>query len=956
MDIFFNFGIKILIIHPKKLIMKLLKSIPLFALFVIVGFASTAQINWNSPLPTDQKVVIGELENGMRYYIRQNAEPKERAEFYIVFNAGAMLEDDDQDGLAHFTEHMAFNGTKNYPDKGVLNFLENIGVKFGHNVNAFTSQDITAYNLSNVPLTRETIIDSALLILHDWSSYISFDKEEIDAERGVIREEWRTRRTSDWRTYQARMGYLYKGSKYAERDVIGKVDIIDNFKYETITRFYNDWYRPDMQALILVGDFDPKMMESKVKELFSKIPRRENAKPRPEFDVPDNKEPIIGIFTDPEASRTMVELYYKHPAKPFDQKNLGYYRSNIVENLYAQMINARLDELRQKENPAFVMAYSYYGSLVRTKSAYVSMAIAREGDSQRAIKSLFEENFRLVQHGFTQSELDRAKADLLRSIENDYNERDKVKNQNLIREYMSHFTQNEPIPGIEFDFMFTKSILPSISLEEVSAKAKEWVTDENMVVFISASDKENSSLPTAEKVLEIYKEVKKSNIEPYKDNVSSEPLISKTPKVGKVKKTLENKVLGTTEWTLSNGVKVIIKPTNFKEDEVLLSAYSSGGFSLVADNEVPTAQFAASIAMMSGVSNFSKIELDKMLAGKLVSVMPYIGEFEEGLSGSSSPKDIEMMMQLVHLYFTAPRFDETAFSSTMSQMQAMLQNSGSNPNMIFRDSINFFVNNRHIRKRPMNLEMLKEVDFKKMETIYKNRFADASDFTFVFVGNVDAQMLKPLVETYLASLPNIKRKETWKDNKVRFPEGKNYKPFQISMQVPKGSCFVAYQNKAEYNYQNILLASAIEHVLDLRYTETIREKEGGTYGVSARISISKYPINQVMVNMFFDTDPAKADHLIGIIHSELEKIIKEGPTEVDLNKAREYFLKTRQERLRENRFWSSAIKEYYSNGVDMFTGYEAMVQNLKSAEVQKAAQRLFNNANMLQVIMGPAQQ
>jgi zinc protease len=936
--------------------MKHLRILTFLVAFVIAALVSVAQVNWDTPLPTDQKVVIGNLENGMRYYIRKNSEPKERAEFYIVYNVGAMLEDDDQDGLAHFTEHMAFNGTKNFPDKDILNFLENIGVKFGHNVNAFTSQDITAYNLSNVPLTRESIIDSALLILHDWASYISFEDKEIDAERGVIHEEWRTRRNSDYRTYQARMGYLYQGSKYAQRDVIGKLDIIDNFEYETIRRFYRDWYRPDLQALIIVGDFDPQMMEAKIQKLFSAIPMPENAKPRPEFEVPDHKEPIVGIFTDPEATRTMVELFYKQPATPSNEKNLGYYKNSIIKNLYSQMLNARFDELRQKENPPFVFAYNYYGDLVRTKSAYILIANARENDSQRAFKLMLEENYRVVQHGFTQTELDRAKADLLRSIENDYKERDKVKSQNLVREYMSHFSNNDPIPGVEFEYMVSQSLVPSITLEEVSAKAKEWTKDENMVFFISAPEKEAATLPSKEKVLEIYNEVKNSTLEAYKDNVSSEPLISQMPKAGKVKKITENKVLGTTEWTLSNGIKVVIKPTDFKEDEVLLSAYSPGGFSLVADNDVPTAQFTSSIAMMSGVSNFSKVELDKMLAGKLVTVNPYIGEYEEGVSASSSPNDIELMMQLIHLYFTAPRFDESAFNSTMSQMQAMLQNAGSNPNMIFRDSINYFVNNRHIRKRPMNLDMLKEVDFKKMEAIYKNRFADASDFTFVFVGNVNIEVVKPLVETYIASLPNIKRKENWKDNNVRFPAGKTYKPFQISMQVPKGSCFVAFQNKAEYTYQNILLASAIEHVLDLRYTETIREKEGGTYGVSARISISKYPINQVMVNMFFDTDPAKANHLIGIIHSELEKIINEGPTEVDLNKAREYFLKTRQERLRENRFWSSAIKEYYANGVDMFTGYEGMVQNLKSAEVQKAAQKLFNNANMLQVIMGPVQQ
>ncbi len=936
--------------------MKNVKKFLLFLLVAIIYGSAFAQVNWNTPLPIDPKVVVGNLDNGMRYYIRKNSEPKERAEFYIVFNVGAMLEDDDQDGLAHFAEHMAFNGTKNFPDKGILNFLENIGVKFGHNVNAFTSQDVTAYNLSNVPLTRETIIDSALLILHDWANYISFEDEEIDAERGVIREEWRTRRTSDWRTFQARMGNLYKGSKYAERDVIGKLEVIDNFKYETIRRFYRDWYRPDLQALIIVGDFDPQMMENKVKALFSKIPAPVNAKARPEFEVPNHKEPIVGIYTDPEATRTLVELFFKHPAVSKEVKNtLGYYKNSLIGNLYAQMINARFDEIRQKENPPFLFAYNYYGDLVRTKNAYVLMANAREKDSKRALRTMLEENHRVFLHGFTQTELDRAKADMLRSIENDYKERDKVKNANLIREYMSHFTSGGSIPGIEFEYMMAQSLVPTITLQEVSAKAKEWITDENMVFFISAPEKEAETLPSKDEIIAIYNQVKNSPLEPYADKVNTEPLISKVPKAGKVKKVTENKAIAATEWTLSNGVKVVVKTTDFKEDEVLLSAYSPGGFSLVADKDVPTAQFTSSIAMMSGVSKFTKVDLDKMLSGKLVNVNPYIGEFEEGFSGSSSPQDIELMMQLVYLYFTNPRFDETAYSSTMSQLQAMLQNAGKNPNMIFRDSINFFVNNRHFRKRPMNLELLKEVDFKKMESIYKNRFANASDFTFVFVGNIKPETLKPLVETYLASLPKIKRKENWKDNNVRFPQGKNVKPFQITMQVPKASCFVAFQNKTDFTYQNILNASAIEHILDLRYTETIREKEGGTYGVSSRISISKFPTPQVMVNIFFDTDPAKSERLVSIVHSEFEKIASEGPTETDLNKAREYFLKTRSERLRENRFWSTAIRDYYSNSMDIVTGYDELVRKLTPAEVQKAAQKMFNNANMLQVIMSPAE-
>lgn len=925
-----------------------------FILLAQGAFSQPGAINWDTPLPKDPKVIVGVLENGMRYYIRQNNEPKERAEFYIVHNVGAVLEDDDQDGLAHFAEHMAFNGTKNFPKKGVLNFLENIGVKFGHNVNAFTAQDITAYNLSNVPLTREGIIDSALLVLHDWSSYIAFEDEEIDAERGVIREEWRTRRTAEWRALQVKWDYLYRGSKYAERDIIGNIDVINNHEYETLRRFYHDWYRPDLQAIIIVGDFDPQMMEAKVKERFSKIPPRDGAKPRPDFEVPDHKETLVGFFTDPEITRTMIEVYYKHPVVPADQKNLGYFRDRLIRRLYSQMFNARFNELVQKDNPPFVFAYNYYGNLVRTKSAYVLIANARENEPVRAMRTMLEENYRLLQHGFTQTELDRAKADLLRSIENDYKERDKVKNENLVWEYLYHFTEGEPIPGIEFQYMVSQSLVPQIALNEINSNVRQWVTDDNMVIFITAPEKEKANIPSKEEILAIYNGVKNSTFEPYVDNVSTEPLISKMPKPGKVKKEKVNSKLNVTEWELSNGVKVIIKPTDFKEDEILLSAYSPGGFSLVKDKDIPSAQMVSAIAMMSGVGNHSSVDLEKMLAGKMVTVRPFVSEFEEGFNGSSSPKDAEEMLQLIHLYFTNPRFDESAFNAYMSRIQAVLQNAGNNPNMIFNDSISFMMSDRHFRRRPMNVNLLAEVDFNTLQKIYRDRFANAGDFTFVFVGNINPAEFKPLVETYLGSLSNTKRKESWKDNNIRFPKGETKNPFSISMQVPKSSCFVSYQAPAKYNFKNRVSMDAIEHILGLRYTETIREEEGGTYGVSARGSLSKTPIEQASIFMFFDTDPDKADHLVGIIHSEFKKLMVEGPTEVDLNKAREYFLKTRQERLRENRFWSSAIRDFYANGIDIVNGYEELVRSLTVNDIQKAASEFFNNANMLEVIMSPA--
>jgi zinc protease len=502
--------------------------------------------------------------------------------------------------------------------------------------------------------------------------------------------------------------------------------------------------------------------------------------------------------------------------------------------------------------------------------------------------------------------------------------------------------------------MFSQSMVPSISLGEMNEMVKQWITDENMVIYVTAPEKEKEKIPSSDQLLALYQSVKNANYEAYVDNVSTEPLIGTAPKAGKVSKETQNKVLGVTEWQLSNGIKVILKPTDFKEDEVLLSAYSPGGFSLAKDADVPSAQMVSTIAMMSGVGNHSKVDLDKALAGKIVNVSPYVAEFEEGISGTASPQNLEEMFQLVYLYFTNPRFDESSFNAYMSRIQAVLQNAGNNPNMIFRDSVSYISSNRHVRRKPMNINLIKEVNLNTIKSIYTDRFADASDFTFIFVGNINPSQIKPLVETYLASLPNKKRKETFKDNNIRFPKGKLEYPLTVAMQVPKSSCFVAYQGKADYNFKNRLFMDAIDHALTLRYTETIREKEGGTYGVSSRVSLIKTPVNQSMVNINFDTDPAKAKHLVGIIHSEFKKIIDEGPTEADLVKAREYFLKIRQERLRDNRFWSSTIRDFYSNGIDVLTGYEDMVKSLNSKDIQKAAKEFFKDANTIEIIMSPA--
>jgi zinc protease len=577
---------------------KILTSILLLSiLFINKGYAQNSDLN--RPTPLDPSLRYGKLDNGMTYYIKQNMIPEKRAVFYIIHNVGAILENDKEDGLAHFSEHMAFNGTKNYPKKGVLNFLEEIGVKFGHNVNAFTATDVTAYNLSNVPVTREGIIDSSLLILHDWSSYVSFENEEIDAERGVIHEEWRTRRTANFRTNKALAPILYKGSKYAKRDVIGKLDVIDNCKYETMRGFYKKWYRPDLQAIVIVGDINPEEIEAKVTELFSDIPQKQNAPARPVFEIPNNNEPLVGIATDKESQNTRIALYYKHDIVPAENKNLSYVYDKTMHQLYNNMINKRLSELTQKENPPFIYAYSQYGSMVRSKDSYLSIVGAKNSDIPAGINAIVTENERVKRHGFTTTEFERTKTELLRNLEKQYKDREKQKNSSYVWKCFSHFLTNEPFTGIEYKYFFVKDQLPNIKLSEINTLAKKWITDKNMVVTVTGPEKDGINIPTKEEILNIISKVKQSDIKPYIDKVSKEPLMAKIPTAGKVISENKNNKIETTEWELSNGLKVIIKETNFKEDEILFSGFSFGGSSVLPVEDIPSAMMTGTIMNMS---------------------------------------------------------------------------------------------------------------------------------------------------------------------------------------------------------------------------------------------------------------------------------------------------------------------------------------------------------------------
>ena len=923
-------------------------------LLICISFSGFAQ--QEQQLPLDSKTRIGKLDNGLTYYIRKNELPKNRGEFYIVQKVGSILEEENQRGLAHFLEHMCFNGTKNFPVNSLIKYLETIGVKFGENVNAYTALDETVYNLSNVPLTRETTIDSALLVLHDWSGFVSLDDKEIDNERGVIREEWRTRNTGSYRVMDAMIKEVFKNSQYENRLPIGSIDIVNNFPYQAIKDYYKKWYRPDLQGIIVVGDVDVDKVEAKIKKLFADIPAPVNPAPRTRFQVPNNTTPIVSIQTDPEVQQIQLSMYCKHDAVPTEMKStINYYMLSVINDLVSTMFNARLFELSKKPTPPFAGARGGYGEFIVTqaKDAWsVSAAPRNNNEADTALRAIIRENERMRRFGFTASELSRAKTELLRSYETAYNERDKQKNEDYVNECVQLFLNNEPMPGIAYEYDLINKVLPGIPLEAINKIAQGLVTDTNVVFTVSGPQKEGVTIPTKDRVLAIWEDVRKEKIEAYIDIVSDKPLMEKKPTAGKVIKT-EQKSFGYTQWTLSNGVKVLLKKTDYKKDQVIMNSYSPGGSSLVKNADLPSGSVVNEVVRLGGVGQFNSVELDKMLTGKIVSVNPSVGLLNEGIGGSASPKDFETLLELTYLYFTQPRKDQDAFNSWVVRKKNQLENEAQNPMNSFSDTLITVMTNRNPRGKRFNLDMLSKVDYNKVLEIYKDRFKDASDFTFFFTGNIEPDSLKRLVELYLGGLPSTYRKENFKDLGIYPPKGIVKNNFNKKLQVPKTTVFVAYTGEIPYNLENIVLMDYVESILDIIYTESIREKEGGSYGVSVNGSLSKVPKQRFSLQIYFDTDPAKRDKLTGIVFDEVKKLITDGPSNVNINKAKEFMLKKHQEDLAENGYWSGIIYSQTVLGIDKHTTVEKIISSATPAMVKDFAKKIFSQGNTVEISMSP---
>ena len=926
------------------------------ALLMFISVTMSAQ--QAPPVPVDPKVRYGKLDNGLTYYIRANKLPKERAEFYIAQNVGAILENDDQNGLAHFLEHMAFNGTKNFPGKLIINYFESIGVKFGANINAYTSLDETVYNLSDVPTTRESVIDSALLVLHDWSSFISLLENEIDAERGVIREEWRTGAGAERRMWKESNKLKYPGSQYSKRDVIGDTAVINNFSYETLRNYYHKWYRPDLQAILVVGDVDVDKIEAKIKSMFADIPAAKNAGERPVYSIENNVEPIVAIVKDPEARMTRIGLEYKHDKLPVEIKtSVSGYALSIANNLISSMLGERFNEISQQGDAPFVGGYAFYGDLVKSKDAFQMLVIPHEGREVEGLKALLLEAEKVKRFGFTNSELERAKTDLLKRIEKAYNDRENQRNNQLVREYVRHFLENEVIPGIEWEYQTLQMLLPQLKADMINQMAKSYVTEQNLIVHIMSPDKATVKVPAEAEIIQLIADSKKAELTAKAEEDLNKPLIEKAPKAGKIASVITNQQFGTTEWILKNGVKVVFKPTKFKEDEILLSAFSQGGLSKVRKiADLPSAMLASSIVSSNGLGAFNQIDLDKILTGKIASVSPFIDQYSEGFDGSSSVKDFETMLQLIYLNFTAVRKDDNSFKALMNMYNASLVNRANDPRSAFSDSVNVWITNKHPRNVIVNVDMLKKVDQDKAIAFFKERFALPADFTFVFTGNVNPEdeAVKNAVLTYLGGLKSLRKTEVFTDNNIRKPQGEVKKYFTKEMKINKASNFILYNASLPYNVQTRTLMTAIGNILSMRYLESIREKEGGSYGVGVRGAMSNLPVPEATLLMQFDTDPEKQEKLMGIIHAEVAEIVKNGPRPEDVQKVKENMLKKINEDLAENSWWESAIVRLYQDKLNLVTDYKASVDAINPLLIQETLKKVTEQGNVLEVVMLPA--
>ena len=902
-------------------------------------------------VPVDPLITVGTLPNGLRYYIRANRQPQSRAELRLVVNAGSVLEDEDQRGLAHFVEHMSFNGTLHFPRLDVVNFMQSLGMRFGAHVNANTSFDETVYELQ-IPTDNPAVIDRSLLILEDWAQNVSFDPVEIDKERGVILEEWRLGLGAGERISDAQFPLLLKGSRYAERLPIGKPEIIQNVNHDRLKQFYTDWYRPDLMAVIAVGDFDKATIEAQIRSHFGSIPRAVSPKPRPAYGVPDQPGTVYSVITDPEATNTRISVSVKMAARP--QSTIGAYRQSIVERLFSGMLSERLDEIAQTPNAPFLRAQTDRGLLVRTEEATSLDALVPAGGVERGLAALFTEINRVARFGFTATELNRQKLNSQRYLQAGVVEKDKSPSGPLADEFVRNFIQSEPIPGIVYEYGLNQRFLPQITLAEVNSLAKDWVPDRNRLVVISAPEKDRPLLPAETKLAAIITAATAAPLTAYVDTVSTQPLLARPPSAGAVAMVTPNEALGITEWQLSNGVRVVLKPTTFKQDEILFRAVSPGGTSLASDEDFVPAITAARVMEEGGLGGFRSIDLDKVLAGTTVAVRADIGPTEEGLGGGASGKDLETMFQLIYLRFTAPRPDPVAFGVLRDQLKVALANQLSKPETVFDEALDAALSQNHIRAQPLTPARLDQMNLDKSLAFYKERFADASDFVFVFVGSFDLATMKPLVERYLGSLPSLHRTEAAKDVGMHPPAGVVEKQVKRGIE-PRSQVSIVFSGPFQNDEMHRVIASAMADTLGGNLQRTLREDLGGTYGVSVEPSFAKRPTEEYRLTISFACDPARTESLVRAAFQVIEQFKMYGPSTGQVVDARSGLARDFETNSQRNDYLLNRILFKYEYGEDVkdIFNMRPFYDQITQAALRDAARAYLNTTRYVEVTLLP---
>ena len=905
----------------------------------------------DDPMPVDPLVTSGTLSNGVRYYVRANGRPEHRAELRLVVNAGSVLEDEDQLGLAHVVEHMAFNGTAHFPKQELVAYLERIGMRFGPEVNAYTSFDETVYMLT-VPTDSAGLMDTAFQVLQDWAAHQLFDPAEIDLERGVVLEEWRLGRGAQARLLDRQLPVIFRGSRYADRLPIGTSESLQSFSHAALERFYRDWYRPDLMAVVAVGDFEPAVVVRLVERYFSSIPTAASPRPRPTFDVPDHDETLFAIATDPEATQTQVSVYFKQPLRRHDTH--AAFRRWFVEALYNQMLNQRLFELTQTPDAPYLAAFSGQGSFVRSKEVYALGALVREGGVVPGLEAVMTEAERVAQHGFTDSELDRTKREFLRGMEQAFAEREKTNSASYAGEYVQHYLTGEPIPGIPFEYRFAQEQVPTVQLAEVNRIAQEWIVDRDRVVVVGAPEKPEVPAPDSAALAAAFAAVRSRAIVAYEDVVTDVPLVGATLEPAAIVREDSLPGIGVTIWRLANGVRVMLKPTDFKDDQVLLRAWSPGGTSLAADDDYIPAATATSAVTVGGAGQFSLIDLQKVLADKAVSVNPYVSSLYEGLSGSASPRDLETLFQLIYLYVTAPRADPEAFEAYRGRIGAFLENRARSPESAFQDTIQVTLTQHHPRTLPLTSERLAKMDLDASLAFYRDRFADVGDFTFVFVGNLDVGEMRPLVQRYLGALPAAGRIETWRDEGIEPPAGVVRRTVQRGVE-PKSETVMVFTGSIDDTRENRYAVQALQEVLRIRLRERLREDLGGTYGVDVMSSVSRFPDREYTIRITFGSDPGRVEELTGVVFAEIEHLQQLGPTAEDLEKVREIQRRDRETNLRENGYWLGQLVLYDQLGLDPrdILAYDGLIRNVSVEQVRTAAIRYLRQDNYVLVSLFP---